>query len=213
MEFVSREDGFKIVFPSQPRVQETTYTSQQEYTLPARIYSAERAPQRFSVTVVDYRAVEQQGIARAKGCPAGAETCRGGQVESVIGPGYWKQDVRGAMTFALFTFLQRDAVVTSLSWDWQDLVEGLLLQLTNNADRSRTNAAILMHDNRLYVVEGTVPSGYPEPGFFQQSMGFVDKDGNGIRYQRIYSNAFHGLGEYPVPQRTGGAPADPPAGR
>jgi hypothetical protein len=204
VEFVNREDGFKIVFPGQPRVQQTTYTSQQGYTLPARIYSAESGQQRFLVTVVDYRGIEQQGIARAKACPAGAEPCRGGQAEGVIGPGYWKMDVRGAMTFALLKLLQRNAKVTSLTWDFQDLVEGLLLQLTNNADQSRTYAALAMHDNRLYIVEGTVPNGYPEPGFFQQAMGFVDKDGNGIRYQRIYSNAYHGLGEYPVPPLVGG---------
>lgn len=97
VEFVSREDGFKIVFPGQPRVQQSTYTSQQGYTLPSRIHSAENGQQRFSV-----------------------------------------------------------------------------------------------------------PSGYPEPGFFQQTMGFVDRNGNGIRYQTIYSNAYHGLGEYPVPPLTGG---------
>ena len=44
---------------------------------------------------------------------------------------------------------------------------------------------------------GTVPSGSPEPGLFQQSMGWVDKDGNGIRYQTIYANQFNGLGDQP----------------
>ena len=28
-----------------------------------------------------------------------------------------------------------------------------------------------MHENRLYILEGTVPDGYPEPAFFQQSVG------------------------------------------
>lgn len=204
VEFVSREDGFKIVFPSQPAVQDTTYTSQYGYRLPGRIYSAESGQQRFSVTAIDYRGIRTQGEARAKACPAGAETCRGGQVESVIGQGYWKQDVRGAITYALFKLLQRDAKLTHMSWDWQDLVEGFLLQLTN-ADESRTFAHVSMHDNRLYIVEGTVPKGSPEPGFFQQTLGYVDKEGNGIRYQSIYSNAYHGMGEVPVPPRTGGA--------
>src|SRR5437667_8575831 len=79
------------------------------------------------------------------------------------------------------------------------MVEGHFIQLTNNADQSRTFAFIAMHQNKLYIVEGTVPKGYPEPGLFQQSMGWVDKDGNGIRYQMIYSNAYHGMGVYPVP--------------
>ena len=39
-----------------------------------------------------------------------------------------------------------------------------------------------------------MPKGYPEPGLFQQSLGWVDKDGNGIRYQIIYSNAYSRYG-------------------
>jgi hypothetical protein len=54
------------------------------------------------------------------------------------------------------------------------------------------------------MLEGTVPKGYPEPGLFQQSMGFVDENGNGIRYQNIiYSNAYHGMGVYPKPSPGG----------
>jgi hypothetical protein len=74
-----------------------------------------------------------------------------------------------------------------------------------------------MRENKLYVQEGTVPKGYPEPGLFQQSLGYVDKDGNGIRYQEIYSNQFHALHVYPTPaldlrgravSADAGAPAD-----
>ncbi len=87
--------------------------------------------------------------------------------------------------------------------------------MTNNADESRTFAWIGMHAHKLYIVEGTVPAGYPEPGLFQQSMGWVDKDGNGIRYQTIYSNSYHGMGLVPVPPVVGagrgaGAGADAP---
>ena len=83
--------------------------------------------------------------------------------------------------------------------------------MTNNADQSRTFAFIGMHDMKLYVLEGTAPSGYPEPGLFQQSMGFVDKNGNGIRYNTIYSNQYYGLKQMPPPPRAGrgGAAAAP----
>jgi hypothetical protein len=67
-----------------------------------------------------------------------------------------------------------------------------------------------MHENKLYMLEATVPKGYPEPGLFQQSLGYVDKNGNGIRYQEIYSNQFHALGVYPVPPRAGRG-GQPPA--
>jgi hypothetical protein len=125
-------------------------------------------------------------------------------------------DERGAIVYATFKLLQRDARVDFLSWEWMDMVEGHVVQLTNNADKSRTFAWIGMHDRKLYIIEGTVPAGAPEPGLFQQSIGFVDKDGNGIRYQNIiYSNSYHGLGVYPTPdyRRGGGdgAPAAPAA--
>lgn len=47
-----------------------------------------------------------------------------------------------------------------------------------------------MHENKLYIVEGTVPAGYPEPGLFQQSLGWLDESGNGIRYQSLYHHGF-----------------------
>jgi hypothetical protein len=52
-----------------------------------------------------------------------------------------------------------------------------------------------MHENKLYVLEGTVPPGYPEPALFQQSLGWLDENGMRLRYQTIYSNGF------PVPPR------------
>ena len=47
-----------------------------------------------------------------------------------------------------------------------------------------------MHEDKLYVAEGTVPRGYPEPALFQQSLGWLDENGNGLRYESPYSNAF-----------------------
>ena len=58
-EYVSTQDGFKINFPGQPKIAETTWKSQMEYTLPARVYSAERGRERYSLTVVDYSGIEQ----------------------------------------------------------------------------------------------------------------------------------------------------------
>ena len=200
--YTSIQDGFKVNFPGRPTIAETTWKSQLDYTLPARVYSAERGRERYSVTVVDYHGLEQQGIERAKTCPPGNANCRA-NAGPVLGPGYWRHDARGAIVYATFRLLQRDAKLTGLAWEWQDMVEGHLIELTN-ADESRTLAWISMHEMKLYILEGTVPKGYPEPGLFQQSMGWVDKDGNGIRYQIIYSNAYHGMGVYPVPTSGGG---------
>ena len=210
--FVSKEDGFKVDFPGTPRVTEAPWKTEQGYTVPSRIFSAERGRERYSITVVDYSGVEQMGIARNKACPSGAETCQGqmtGVLRPLIGPGYAMHDIRGAMTYAAFKFIQRDGKVTAYVWNWQDLVEGFELHLTNNVDESRTMAYITMHENKLYVLEGTAPKEYPEPGLFFQSMGFVDKDGNGIRYEALYINQVHGLRLAPVPPLRRAAPGNP----
>jgi hypothetical protein len=203
-EYTNIPDGFKVNFPGQPKVTDTTWTSQLNFVLPARVYSAERGPERYSVTVVDYRPIEQLGVERAKACPPGNANCRG-NAGPVLGAGYARHDERGALVYATFKFVQRDAKVDYLSWEWMDLIEGHSLQLTNNADKSRTFAWIGMHEQRLYIVEGTVPAGRPEPGLFQQSIGFVDKNGTPIRYQNmVYSNSYHGMGVYPTPPYPGG---------
>jgi hypothetical protein len=107
------------------------------------------------------------------------------------------------MLYALNTFITRGATITNITGDWQDLVDGMMVQLTNT-DQSRTFASISMHDHRLYIVDGTAPVvGYPPPIAFQQNFAVVDSQGNSIRYQRMYSNAYHGLGDVPVPARAG----------
>ena len=212
--YVNTEDGFKINFPGEPTVTATTWVSEQGYNLPANVYTVARGREHYSMTAIDYNGIEQQGLERSQACLPGAETCLGqtaGLLFGVIGPGYAFQDIRGALIYASLKFIQRDATVTDYTWAFTDLVEGQTLQLTN-ADESRTFVSIFMHDNHLYVAEGTVPKGYPEPGLFQQSLGFVDEDGNGLRYETIYSNEFHGLGTYPAPPLRGRGGAAGPAG-
>ena len=198
IDFVSSEDGFKVNFPSKPTVTTTTYTSEYGAQLPARVYRVARDQERYSVTVVDYRGIEKLLTEKSKQCPPFAdERCTGIGAGAAVGFGYWKTDIRGALVWASWQFMQRDAKVTHYMWNFIDLVEGHQLQLTNK-DQSRTFVAIYMHDNRLYISEGTVPDGDPEPGLFQQSLGFVDKDGSGVRYRDYYDN------DYPPPPRVGG---------
>jgi hypothetical protein len=214
-EFVFVDDGFKVNFPGPPRMENTTWESQYRYTLPARVYSASRGAERYLVTVVDYRGLEKLGVERSKQCPPAAETCIGtqdGRQGGILGLGYWKMDVRGAMAYAMFKLLQRDTKLTDLTVQFQDVVEGYSLQLTNR-DESRTFAYITMHENRLYIYEGTTPKGYPDPALFQGSVGFVDAKGNGIRYLDWYSNAVHGLRQHePPPYRAGGVLQGAPGG-
>ena len=208
-EFVSRDDGFRVQFPAQPTITSSTYTSEYGADLPARVYSVVQGAERYSMTVVDYNPIEKILTEKAKQCPPFAdERCTGFGAGATVGAGYWRTDIRGALVWASWQFMQRDVRVTHYMWNFIDLVEGHQLQLTSNVDRSRTFVAIYMHANRLYILEGTVPDGDPEPGLFQQSLGFVDRDGNGIRYTDYYDN------DYPAPPRVGAGarPAAPPAG-
>jgi hypothetical protein len=191
IEFANRADRFTCNFPSPPKVTETTYRSEHGAELPARVYSAVQGQNRYSVTVVDYNQVQRILTEKAKSCPVGAEPCLGGPGDE----GHWKADLHAGLIYASWKLMQRDAKLTSFVWNTVDLVDGLQLQLTNNADKSRTFAGIYMHENKLYIIEGTVPAGYPEPGLFQQSLGWLDENGVGLRYQSYYSN------NYPAPPR------------
>lgn len=181
-EFSSPEDRFTVTFPGQPKVTETTWTSQYTAILPARIYSGTAGPGRYTVTVVDYNPVERLLTERSRTLPA---------LDLAIhdyGPGYWKTDVRSAVIFAAAKFLQRDGKITNMFSNFADGVVGLQLQFTNNADQARTLTSIYMHDNRLVIAEATVPKGYPAPMIFQQSLGWLDPEGKRIRYQLMNYN-------------------------
>ena len=206
VEFENVQDGFGVTFPAQPKVAQTTFTSQFGAELPARVYTAESGQSRFSLTVVDYANIETILAAKAKSCPPGAETCRGGG--SSTGPGYSWADRAGAVIYVTWQYMQRDAEVTYLGWNNIDLVEGHILSLVNNKDKSLTQVGIYMHEDKLYILEGTVPAGYPEPGFFHQSIRWLDASGNGIRYQTLYHNGFP-----KPPVGRGGQGQGAPAGR
>ena len=181
-EFSSRDDRFTITFPGQPKITETTWTSQFNAILPARVYSGTAGSGRYSVTVVDYNPDERLLTERSRTLPA---------LDLAIhdyGLGYWKTDVRSAVIFATSKFLQRDAKMTSILSNFSDGVVGVVAELTNNADNSRTLASVYMHANRLVITEATVPKGYPAPVIFQQSLGWLDEEGKRIRYQLMNYN-------------------------
>lgn len=181
-EYSNREDRFSITFPGQPKITETTWISQFNAILPARIYSGTAGSGRYSVTVVDYNPVERLLTERSRTLPA---------LDLAIhdyGPGYWKTDVRSAVIYATSKFLQRDAKMTSILSNFSDGVVGVVAELTNNADQSRTLASVYMHANRLVITEATVPKGYPAPVIFQQSLGWLDEEGKRIRYQVMNYN-------------------------
>jgi len=187
IEYSSRTDFFSINFPAEPKTKDITFVTEYDITLPGRVYSHEDGKNRYSVTVIDYSNAEKLHAERVKSCQAA-----GGDGDSCNDHG--KTELRGAIIYATSKFLQRNAKVTHYAYSNADRVEGHELYLANS-DGSRTFAAIYMHENRLYILEGTVPANSPPPSLFYQSMGFLDKEGKRIRYDTPYSNGF------PAPRR------------
>jgi hypothetical protein len=184
IEYVSQQDFFSVNFPSQPQITDITYATEYGISLPGRVYSAVDGKNRYSVTVVDFAPGEKIHAERSKACTGYPDTCGN----------RFRIEMRGAMDYAAWSLMQKAAKVTHYAFYNTDLVEGRRLQLLQ-ADGSRTFAAVHLHESRLYILEGTVTPTSPPPGLFQQSLGFVDKDGKRVRYSAIYSNA------YPAPPR------------
>ena len=184
IEYYSLEDRFLVNFPGQPTVRDTTYPTEFGVTLPARLHVREDGPSRFAVTVVDYTNIQAIYAERVKDCKGYPGTCANRAAN----------ELRGALDHAAWTFIRRDAKVTYYAFGDSDRIEGIRIQLAN-PNRSRTFAAIYMHENRLYILEATVPASAPPPALFQQNLGFLDANGRRVRYDTIYSNV------YPPPLR------------
>lgn len=187
-EYVSSPDLFAVNFPKQPVVKDITYESEYGITVPGRIYSVEDEGARYSVTVVDFTSVGPKHAEKLKACRAGA-----GDGDQCMDRAYL--EVRSAPFHAAWNLMERAAKVTHMVYAQVDLIEGLEVHLVN-PDATRTLATVLMHENRLYILNGTVPPGTPEPLLFQQTLKINDKEGKGIRYRSTYTNGF------PAPPRS-----------
>ena len=181
-EYVNQQDFFSVNFPGQPEVSDITFESEYSISLPGRVYSYGNGSTRYSVTVIDYTDLEAKHAERAEQCRAD-----GGDGDLCVNR--WKTDMRAAIVYVTWPFFQREGEVTHMSYYQADRVEGQALQLTN-ADGSRTYVSINMHEDRLYILEGTVPRGSAPPMLFQQSLGFIDEQGQAVRYRSAYTNGF-----------------------
>ena len=188
-EFKSLQDRFTVNFPGEPEIMEILWASEFGADLPARVYTVDQGPSRYSTTVVDYNLVRSILTEKREDCPPGIERCTGGSA-GYSGAGYWKNDVRGALVYTAWQFMQRDVEVTNYMWNYLGQgPEGHELQLINNADQSRTFVSMYMYENRLYIMEATTPRNYPPPGIFTQSIGLLDEAGGRVSIQGgVYFN-------------------------
>ncbi len=174
IEYVSIADRFTMYIPGEPDVRDISYASEYGVVFPARMYSYEDGPSRYSVTVVDYTDAEEIHSERAN------------KTSADDGSLYWAVDVLGSIAYAAWNIRKRGGEVTHDAWHYIQRVEGHQLQVTN-ADRSRTYAGIYLHETRLYILEATVLPGSPPPIIFQQSLSLLDDEGNTFNYEYIHS--------------------------
>jgi len=180
IDFVSREDRFTVNMPGTPTMTDIKWESEYGSVFPGRVYTAVRngfaGPEKYTVTVIDYSDAERQYYSRP-------------HPPSFQQEEYWMMDIMGSIQYAatkLYRF-KPGVKITHDAWHYIDLVEGHQLNLTN-PDGTRTFVAIYLHENRLYILDGTVPANGPEPGLFTQSLSFRDAEGRRVRYDQIYSN-------------------------
>ncbi len=206
VKYRSQSDGFEMEIPPglAVRVTETTFQSWTEFTLPARIYSVQRGAERYSVTVVDYRSIQELGRAKLKKCQPNDEICTG---TPLSGEGYWKHDLRGAMLHAASTLIKRDVKVMDMAWDQISRVSTIQVSMINNSDQSRNYALVTMNQRLMYIVEGIVPQGSPSAVRFGGSFSIIARDGStgGFAYPSLYSNEIYGIGDIPAPPPAQGA--------
>ena len=173
VEYVHRADRFAMTFPAMPEVEETTRLSAHGVVFPARVYSVQTDPSRYSLTLVDYTEAERRHRERPD------------QTDASSGAAFWVMDVRASVAYAAQGIRERvrDAggEITYEGWADIDKIEGHQMQITNE-DQSRSFVAIHLNASRLYILESTAPQGYPPPAWFQQSLQFIDEEGQRIRY-------------------------------
>jgi len=200
-DYVSKQDYFSINMPAQPKIEQTTYPDEYRLApLPARVYTADQGRNHYKVTVVDYRDVPKMHATRNAQCIKEAGADKPGltpqQRRDLIGDACQDEtvkDVRGAMMWATWNIIERATKVTHLAHYNVDVIEGHEVHVIN-PDESRTYAAIHMYENRLYIVEATVPKNAPAANWFQISLRMLDENYKPVRYQysglMMYSNGY-----------------------
>jgi hypothetical protein len=223
-DYVSKLDYFSINMPSQPKIEDIKYEDEYRITLPARVYTADQGRNHYKVTVVDYRDAPKIHAARNTQCVHEAGADKAGltqqQRRDLIGDACQDEtvkDIRGAMMWATWQIVEKGTKVTHLAHYNVDVIEGHEVH-TINPDESRTYAVIHMYENRLYIVQATVPKNAPAANWFQISLRMLDENYKAVRYQ--YSGVMMYSNGYPKPplanqgnQGNQGAQGQPAQGR
>ncbi len=156
-EFVDSEEFFGINLPHEPAVENTTYHSEFGSAYPGKVYTASDGQVDYKVTVVDYTLSSELPGSR----------------------GVW--DFAGSVAYAAWQIRKRGGEFTHDGWTEADRIPGHQLQITNE-DQSRTYAQIHSFAKRLYIFEAHAAPGATPPIQYQQSVIFLDEEGEVVRY-------------------------------
>jgi hypothetical protein len=170
IEFTDMQDFFSINFPSEPTIENIEHVSEYGTALPARRFSVtDNWGVTFTLTVVNFNDAES------------LYSDIDDKTDDTTFTTMWIYDQRGAVANESARMRAAAEEVLYDGWHHIDRVEGHNLVL-RNADDTTTYAALYLHARRLYILEAKVPDGAPAGGLFQQSLSFLDEEGNRIRY-------------------------------
>ena len=99
---------------------------------------------------------------------------------------YGQVDVRGSVAFAANKIRERAESIEYDAYHYISRVDGHQLH-TTNPDGTRTFAGLYLLESRLYVLEATTNPGTPPGGMFQQSLEFIDENGDPRRFDGFSS--------------------------
>ena len=158
--------------PGEFAIEEIDFETEYGIVVPARVFSHENETGRYSVTVVDYREAQRLHDERLE------------QIGGIYQPIYAQVDVRGSIAYVAKKIRDRASTVDYDAYHYISRIEGHQLQ-TTNPDQTRTFAALYLYQSRLYVIDATVSPNTAPPGMFQQSLEFVDEDGEVITFRNF----------------------------
>ena len=166
--YVDQEEFFAINFPGEPEVTDFLYASEWGGNLAAKAYTLTASDVDYRLTVVNYGTDEKSYV----------------EVDDHTDDDFpWLYDFRGSIAYAAHNIRKRGGKVTFDAWHHIEMVEGHQLHITHE-DGSRTYAGIYLYKDtgRLYIVEAKAPAEALPQGLFQQSLNFLDENGNRVRY-------------------------------
>ncbi len=172
MPYASATDGFRIMAPGEFAIEEIDFETEYGIVVPARIFSHENDTGQYSVTVVDYRDSQRLHDERLR------------EIGALYQPIYGQVDVRGSIAYAAKKIRDRASTIEYDAYHYISRIDGHQLQ-TTNPDQTRTFAAIYLYESRLYVIDATASPDIAPPGMFQQTLEFIDEDGEIITFRNF----------------------------